>query len=72
LNITFEDLLLCTLSLIETNEHSTDIKSILNDEITDSQCKCYTGRMSRLINFLNGYTSKVEIKINDTEQELDM
>ena len=41
---------------------------ILNDEITDSQCKCYTGRMSRLINCLNGYMDKVEIKISDTEQ----
>jgi len=68
LNITFEDLLLCTLSLIETNKYSADIKSILNDEITDSQCKCYTGRMSRLINCLNGYTNKVEINISDTEQ----
>jgi hypothetical protein len=56
------------LSLIEINEYSTDIKMILNDEITDSQCKCYTGRMSRLINCLNGYMDKVEIKISDTEQ----
>jgi hypothetical protein len=68
LNITFEDLLLCTLSLIEINKHSTDIKSILNDEINDSLCKCYTGRMSRLINCLNGYTDKVEITISDSEQ----
>ena len=68
LHITFSNLLLCTLSLIESNEFKDDIKMILNEEITDSQCKCYTGRMSRLVNCLNGYTDKVNIRISDTEQ----
>ena len=68
LNITFEDLLLSTLSIINDHVDKDEIKRILNDEISDSLCKCYTGRMSRLVNCLNGYNDKVKIQISDTEQ----
>ena len=37
-------------------------------EMTDSVCKCFTGRMSRLINCLNGFDDLVSIRISDTEQ----
>ena len=36
--------------------------------MNDSVCKCFTGRMSRLINCLNGFDDLVEIKISDKEQ----
>ena len=68
LQITFSELLLNVMSLIDTNENSNEIKKILNQEMNDSQCKCYTGRMSRLINCLNGYSSYVNVKISDAEQ----
>ena len=53
---------------IEINEHKDEIKRILNTEMTDSICKCFTGRMSRLINCLNGFDELVNIKIADNEQ----
>jgi len=34
----------------------------------DAECKCFTGRLTRLINCLNGFTELVEIKISDTQQ----
>ena len=34
----------------------------------DSLCKCYTGRLSRLINCLNGFFDDVEVKIGDNQQ----
>ena len=68
LNITFEELLLHVFSRIESNEHKEEIKSVLNMEMTDSVCKCFTGRMSRLINCLNGFDDLVSIRISDTEQ----
>ncbi len=34
----------------------------------DSVCKCFTGRMSRLINCLNGFDPLVNIQIADNEQ----
>ena len=36
--------------------------------MTDSVCKCFTGRISRLINCLNGFDELVNIKIADNEQ----
>jgi hypothetical protein len=34
----------------------------------DSMCKCFTGRMNRVINCLNGFSHLVNININDSEQ----
>ena len=45
-----------------------EIFKILDQELQDSLCKCYTGRMSRLINCLNGFDSIVNIQISDAEQ----
>jgi hypothetical protein len=66
--ITFEELLLHTLSRIDINVHKEEILKILNIELNDSLCKCYTGRMSRLINCLNGFDSLVTIQISESEQ----
>jgi hypothetical protein len=45
-----------------------EIKYILNIEMTDSECKCFTGRISRLVNCLNGFTNLVKINISDKQQ----
>ena len=68
LNITFEELLLYVFNRIEINEHKDEIKGVLNTEMTDSVCKCFTGRMSRLINCLNGFDPLVNIQIAGNEQ----
>ena len=34
----------------------------------DGLCKCYTGRLSRLVNCLNGFYDDIEIKIHDNQQ----
>jgi hypothetical protein len=67
LNITFEEALLHVLEYInlELKDNSDDILNILETEILDSECKCFTGRISRLINCLNGYTQLVKIEIPD-------
>ena len=68
LGITFDELLKYTISKIETNEHKNEIKKILNTEMKDSLCKCFTGRISRLVNSLNGFDPEVIITISDSEQ----
>jgi len=68
LNITFEELLLYVFNRIEINEHKDEIKQVLNAEMIDSVCKCFTGRMSRLINCLNGFDPLVNIQIAGNEQ----
>jgi hypothetical protein len=66
--ITFEELLLHTMSVINKNEHVDKILKIMNIELDDSLCKCYTGRMSRIINCLNGFSNLVKVQISESEQ----
>ena len=68
LNITFKELLEIIITIIETKSNKNDILEILNDEITDSNCKCFTGRLTRLINCLNGNDDRIIINISDKEQ----
>jgi Leucine-rich repeat (LRR) protein len=65
LNITFEETLFHILEYInlELKQDKNEIYSILETEILDSECKCFTGRISRLINCLNGFTSLVKVEI---------
>jgi hypothetical protein len=68
LNITFKELLLHVWNRIEQNQNANEIKAILNIEMNDSLCKCFTGRMSRLINCLNGFDELVNIQISGADQ----
>jgi len=36
--------------------------------VLDADCKCFTGRMNRIINCLNGFSHLVVINIKDGEQ----
>lgn len=65
----FGDLLIQVWRIIKDNLNKNEIKNILNTEMKDSIGKCFTGRISRLINVLNGYSDLVDIKISDTEQK---
>jgi hypothetical protein len=49
-------------------ETQIEIKKIINIEMKDAECKCLTGRINRLVNCLSGFSSLVDIKINDSEQ----
>jgi hypothetical protein len=68
LNITFAELLLNIWDIIRIHKDKNEILKIINIEMNDSICKCFTGRMSRLINCLNGFDSRVDIKMADNEQ----
>ena len=45
-----------------------EIQKKLNEEMQESEYKCFTGRISRLVNCLSGYSDKVEIKISEYEE----
>jgi hypothetical protein len=68
--LSFSELLLNVFSLIEHNhkENKEVIYSILNTEMADAQCKCFTGRISRLVNCLNGFDPNIIIQISNSEQ----
>ena len=70
LECTFEEVLQAVL--LEINNLSDDlqieVKNRLNEEMEDGLCKCFTGRLSRLVNSLSGYSNKVSIKISSAEE----
>jgi hypothetical protein len=68
LNITFADLLVAVWNRIMISDYASEIKTVLNTEMADAECKCFTGRLSRLINCLNGFDDLVSITIADNEQ----
>jgi Leucine-rich repeat (LRR) protein len=65
LNINFQEALFHVLEYInlELPNHKEEILKILETEILDSECKCFTGRISRLINCLNGFSPLVKVEI---------
>ena len=68
LNITFCELLLNVYSLSLLNPNSDEIFTVMNIEMNDALCKCFTGRISRLVNCLNGFDDNIKINISDNEQ----
>ena len=68
LQLTFKELFGYVWKTIEANEHSEEIKRMLNIEMLDAQRMCFTGRISRLINCLNGFSDLVRIELSDNEQ----
>jgi hypothetical protein len=66
LNLTFEEVLCSVWKIISEHKEGSEIKKILNDEMKDSIC--FTCRYSRLDNCINGFDSRVSIKISDKQE----
>jgi Leucine-rich repeat (LRR) protein len=68
MGITFKELLVAVWSIIREHKDGNEIIGIMNTEMADADCKCFTGKMSRLINCLNGYDDRVVITMAENEQ----
>ena len=68
--LTFAELLVAVWSHILTYplDVRNEIWKVLDTEMQDAECKCFTGRMSRLVNCLNGFDDRIKIQISDNEQ----
>ena len=66
--ITYSDLLIYVWSRIIVSANADVILSVLNQEISDGLCMCFTGRLTRLLNTLVGFYSDIELQISDSEQ----
>lgn len=69
--LTFEEVLWFVIQTIEhdfDDETKDEIYNIFNQEMKDAECKCFTGRLNRVINCLNGFSRFVNIHIHDSEQ----
>jgi len=66
--VKFDEVFKYVISRIVGHSDSTEIFKILNEEIKDTICKCFTGRMTRLVNVLNGFYDDITIQIGSNEQ----
>jgi hypothetical protein len=53
---------------ISKSEHKDELLKRLNEEIIESSTSCFTGKLTRLINTLNGYFDDIQIKISENDQ----
>jgi len=66
--ITYSDLLIYVWSRIIASVNADEILTVLNQEINDGICMCFTGRLTRLLNTLVGFYDDIELQISDSEQ----
>jgi hypothetical protein len=59
-NLTFDEVLCSVWHVITENKQSSEIKKVLNNNLNDVLCRSLTGRLSKLVNCLNGFDSKLQ------------
>ncbi len=63
-----KDKLTINLETVKNEIINNEILKVLNQEITDGLCMCFTGRLTRLLNVLVGFYDDIELQISDSEQ----
>ncbi len=66
--LTFNEVFIKVFNRIITSEHKDDLIKRLDEEMQESECKCFTGRITRLVNVLCGYFDDINITISNNER----
>jgi hypothetical protein len=63
--ITYQELLGYVWQRITKSVHQSELLKILEEQIIDSECKCFTGRFNRTLSVLVGFFDDIKINISD-------
>ncbi len=63
--ITYQELFSLVWNRIQNSIHQSELMKILEEQIADSQCKCFTGRFNRTLSVLVGFFDDIKINISD-------
>ena len=66
--ITFSELLDYVWQCIEKSENQEEMIKILDEQIQDAECMCFTGRFNRTLSVLQGFYDDVNITISSSSQ----
>ena len=66
--VSFYDVFVKVFGRIINHPNKTDIIARLDEELKESECKCFTGRLTRLVNCLVGFYDDIIISISDSER----
>ncbi len=63
--ITYTELLALVWNRIINSVHKSELLKIMNEQIADSECKCFTGRFNRTLSVLVGFFDDIKINISN-------
>ncbi len=63
--ITYHELLELIWNRIQNSIHKSELMKILEEQIADSECKCFTGRFNRTLSVLVGFFDDIQINISN-------
>jgi hypothetical protein len=66
--VSFYDAFVKVFGRIMSHPNKTDIIHRLNEELQESECKCFIGRLTRLVNCLAGFYDDIVIGISNSER----
>ena len=66
--VSFYDVFVKVFGRIMCHPNKIDIICRLDEELKESECKCFTGRLTRLVNCLVGFYDDIVISISDSER----
>ena len=66
--LTYSELLAYVWARIRRSEHKDELIRILGEQVTDAECKCFTGRFTRTLSVLVGFYPDIVIAISESSQ----
>jgi hypothetical protein len=66
--ITYRELLGYVWQRIQSSQHKNELLRILEEQIGDSICKCFTGRFNRTLAVLVGFFDDIQINISENSR----
>ncbi len=66
--ISYGELLSYVWNRIIKSEYQTELNKILEEQISDAECKCFTGRFNRTLSVLVGFYDDIKINISDNSR----
>ena len=67
-NIKYSELFAYVWARIQSSNHSEELLKILSEQINDSHCKCFTGRITRTLSVLSVFYPDINIMISDNDR----
>uniref|UniRef100_A0A6C0ECI7 Uncharacterized protein n=1 Tax=viral metagenome TaxID=1070528 RepID=A0A6C0ECI7_9ZZZZ len=66
--LTFYEVFVKVFGRISNSPHKEELMRRLDEEMMESKDKCFTGRITRLLNVLNGFYEDIQITISNNER----
>lgn len=67
-SLTYSDLLSYVWARIDSSKDKEELLKVLEEQIQDSECQCFTGRFNRTLSTLIGFYEDIKIEISDNDR----